>query len=282
MRQPPKWVANQALNMLTVNKRVLAVEDDLDMAVYTKWLEKLAAPTGTIVSSKVLLVSAGGKSPILRGLEWFRDERGNPSDVFGLVDRDEWDAATVAAKKRELPQLLVNGDRHCLESYFSEPGEIETALQSRDSGRYGPRLPTLRTRLESAVAEWVDHWSLWVTTNRTQGLLRAAEFPSCFHDQHPIPGEPIIRAKFHEWATLIEPLTCLERFSQERTSSLSEPTDLQFRSRVYAKDFFPIVVIQGGLQLIDRFSMRDWMINLAEWAPQVPADLVPILQPLLA
>jgi hypothetical protein len=136
--------------------------------------------------------------------------------------------------------------------------------------------------LESAVLEWVDHWSLRVTTNRTQGLMHAAEFPSCYHNHHPIPSDSTVQAKFEEWARVIEPPPLLHRFSQLRTSSRSEPPDRQFRGCVYAKDFFPIVVNPGGLQLLDRFTMDDWMINLAEWSPQVPADLVPILQPLLS
>jgi hypothetical protein len=168
MSQPPRW-ADQALKVLPAKKRVLAVEGKLDLGVYSKWLERLAAAMGTIVSSILVVLPADGKPSVLKGLEWLRDEGGNPTDVFGLVDRDEWDAATIATKRSELPQLLVNEDRHCLESYFSEPGEIEVALQLRDAVRNGPGLPGLRTRLESAVLEWVDHWSLWVTTNRTQG-----------------------------------------------------------------------------------------------------------------
>ena len=56
---PPNWVQNRALKILPQNKRVLAVEDDLDSAVYTVWLRKLAAAQGTIISNKLVVVSAG-------------------------------------------------------------------------------------------------------------------------------------------------------------------------------------------------------------------------------
>jgi hypothetical protein len=36
-----------------------------------------------------------------------------------------------------------------------------------------------------------------------------------------------------------------------------------------------------GLQAIHNKSPDDWMVDLAEWAPQVPLDLVSILEPLL-
>ena len=39
--------------------------------------------------SKVDLVSLGGKNEVLNALAWFRDRGGNPSNLFGLVDRDE-------------------------------------------------------------------------------------------------------------------------------------------------------------------------------------------------
>ena len=58
--------------------------------------------------------------------------------MYGLVDRDEWDVATVNAKVQALQQLLVNPDRHCLESYFAEPGEIAAALHHHNSAKYAP------------------------------------------------------------------------------------------------------------------------------------------------
>ena len=133
----------------------------------------------------------------------------------------------------------------------------------------------------AALAEWIDHWSLWVTTNRTDGRLRAADYPGCFHDQRPTPSDADILTKFEEWAGIIDPRPFLQRFQQERQLAQVAPMVRKFQSHVYAKDFYPVVVYQGGLQILEHLKKEDWMINLAEWSPTVPADVVPFLQPLL-
>ena len=77
--------------------------------------------------SKVDLISLGGKNEVLNTLAWFRDSEDNPADLFGLVDRDEWDGATIASQIQDLPQLRINPNRHSLESYFCDPREMRPA-----------------------------------------------------------------------------------------------------------------------------------------------------------
>lgn len=281
MMDPPKWVRDQALKILPQNKRVLAVEGDIDDKVYTAWLRKLAAARGTIFSNRVVLVTTTGKSAILRGLEWFRDHGGNPAEVHGLVDRDEWDAATIAAQAQALPGLLVNPNRHCLESYFTDPVEIASTLSHPDAAKYSSGLSAMTARVQSSLEEWVDHWSLWVTTNRASARLRAADFPGCFHNQRPIPDDGEVLSRFQAWAGIIDPTALLQQFGQERAESRRASETERFRSRVHASDFFSVVVFQGALQSLDGFSREDWMIQLADWLPAVPADIEPILAPLL-
>src|SRR5260221_10376434 len=114
MSAPPKPVPTvQGYLAAVPGKRILLVEGPNDKAIYSAWLKKLAHPN--LFSAKVVVEDVGGKPSVIKALEWFRDHGGNPARLFGLVDRDEWDAATIVARTAALPQLLVIPGRDSLE-----------------------------------------------------------------------------------------------------------------------------------------------------------------------
>ena len=131
---PPKPVPPGAkgCSELGQESAFLLVEGPNDKGVYETWLKKLAAPN--LFTTKVVVEAVGGKPAVIAALEWFRDHGGNPGRLFGLVDRDEWDAAAIAAHTAALPQLRVVAGRDCLESYFADPDELEPSLQAEDPG----------------------------------------------------------------------------------------------------------------------------------------------------
>jgi hypothetical protein len=257
------------------------VEGPDDKAVYSAWLKKLAVPT--LLSTKVVVEAVSGKNDVLKALEWFRDHGGNPGHLFGLVDRDEWDAATLAARTAALPQLRVTPDRDCLESYFSDPDELEPSLEAEDSA-YAPQLPAFRAHLQAALAARVDHWSLFMTTERLNERMKAAVFPSAFHADLPIPPDADIASRFQTWAGLVAHPQAFSEFVALRAQARVAGVGTQFRSHICAKRFFEEVVHPGpdGLQRFRKKSDTDWRLDLAEHVPTVPADIAAILQPLLA
>ncbi|HEV3255446.1 MAG TPA: hypothetical protein VG013_01075, partial [Gemmataceae bacterium] len=143
-----------------------------------------------------------GKRAVLTVLEWFRDHGGNPGHLFGLVDRDEWDVATIAAQAAALPQLRVVASRDCLESFFTDPDELEPSLQAEDPAYVG-QLPAFRAHLEAALPARVAHWALFMTTERLKERMKAALYPSAFHGAIPIPAEADIERQFQQWAALV-------------------------------------------------------------------------------
>jgi hypothetical protein len=262
-------------------KRILLVEGPDDKAVYEVWLKKLAAPS--LFTAKVVVEAVEGTRAVLAALEWFRDHGGNPGHLFGLVDRDEWDAATMVARAVDLPQLLVVAGRDCLESYFTDPDELEPSLRAEDPA-YAGQFPAFRTHLETALAARVAHWALFMTTERLKEQMNAAFYPGAFHATIPIPPDADIETRFQTWAGLVAHPSLFNAFTTLRARALAATATRRFRSHVCAKLFFDDVVYPApeGLQRFRAKSDKTWRIDLAEHAPAVPADVAAILQLLLA
>ena len=270
----------QGLMRREAGKRVLLVEGPNDKMVYEAWLAKLAAPSP--FTARIVVEAVESKRTVLATLEWFRDYGGNPPHLFGLVDRDNWDASTLAAQTAALPQLRAAADRDSLESYFADPDELEASLRVEDP-TYAAHLPAFRAHLAAALSIRVDHWSLFMTTERLKERMNAALYPGAFHATIPIPPDGDIQARFQAWEALVAHPSLFTEFDALRTLARTAPPGRRFRSHVCAKRFFEEVVYPApdGLQRFREKSDRAWRIDLAQNAPAVPADVAAILQPLL-
>jgi len=198
------------------------------------------------------------------------------------VDRDEWDAATIASQTAALPQLRVVPGRDCLESYFADPDELEPSLQAENAA-YAAQLPAFRTHLETALLARVAHWALFTTTERLKERMNAAIYPGAFHAAIPIPPDTDIQNRFQTWAGLVAHPQLFNEFDGLRTQALGRVPGTQFRSHVSAKLFFDDVVYPApaGLQRFGAKPDSTWRLDLAENAPAVPTEIAAILQPLL-
>ena len=281
MSTPPKPVpqVQKALGAWP-GKRILLVEGPNDKGVYETWLKKLATPN--FFTAKVIVEAVEGKRAVLAALEWFRDQGGNPDNLFGLVDRDEWEPDIVAAQTAALPQLRVVAERDCLESFFTDPDELEPSLKAEDPA-YAGQQSAFRAHLEAALLAWVGHWALFMTTERLKERMNPAIYPGAFHDAIPIPLDPEIQSRFQTWAGLIAHPQLFNEFDGLRAQALAAVPTMQFRSHVSAKRFFDDVVYPApeGLQRFRAKADSTWRLDLAENAPAVPADIATILRPLL-
>ncbi len=165
----------KALNA-SPGKRILLVEGQNDKLVYEAWLKKLAYPN--LYTNKIIIEEAGGKPAVLAVLVWFRDHGGNPGHLFGLVDRDEWDATSIATQTAALPQLRVVAGRDGLESYFADPDELEPSLQAENAA-YAGQLAAFRVHLKAALMERVCHWALFMTTEARQRTYERRDLSGC-------------------------------------------------------------------------------------------------------
>jgi len=273
MSQPSKSVQRVRSIRLASPKKTLILEAEPDRKVYEFWLGQLASGLPAALS-KVDLISLGGKNEVLNTLAWFRDSEDNPADLFGLVDRDEWDGATIASQIHDLPQLRINPNRHTLESYFCDPREIRPALESLMPGLNRGRLDSLVVEMRSALAHRVDHWCLFTVTERVKNRMNEAQYPGVFHDQYVLPSDREVRKRLRSWASIVKSTDIFEEFDGLRSASRLRPESEQFRSCVWAKPFYEQVVYASasGLQSLRGTSYSTWMIDLAT-NMSVPADL---------
>jgi hypothetical protein len=279
MSLPPKPIPEVQKVLGIGAHKILVVEGKIDFAVYAKWLAKLAYPAP--YSATLQLVEAGGKSAVITCLRWFADNGGEPR-VFGLVDRDEWDTAIVASLCAGLPQLRINPDRHAIESYFTDPQEIQPALLAIDAG-WGPQVSSFQTTVAASLADYIAHWALLTVTDRLKNRMNEIGYPGHFSTTIPVPPDADIQARFVQWSRTLDTDAAFQDFRNLRQAALGDPPLTQFRSRVWAKLFFERVIqpaLNGPPTTVLK-SADDWMIDLAENAPVVPADVVAILQPLL-
>lgn len=282
---PPPWVS-RAQTATSQKKKILAVEGKNDVAVYRAWIEKVLGQTW---ANLIQLENAENRPKLLSGLRWLNDNNDPAKDViFGLADRDEWDSTDVSAMIAKSPNLLVNQSRHSLESYFCDPDELESILLARDaaSGKqtFAGHLTELKNRMESKRHDFVRHWALGCVIQRANESIRNdAKYPTFFRDTCPLPSDHYILSKLTEWANLLEPNRLFSAFKALRDASLARPISEQFRECVEPKLFFGQVVLAGpgGLNSIRRQESSDWMIELARWSPDMPADLKTTLAPVI-
>ena len=273
MSQPSKSVQRVRSIRLASPKKTLILEAEPDRNVYEVWLGQLASGLPSALS-KVDLISLGGKNEVLNTLAWFRDSEDNPTDLLGLVDRDEWDGATIASQIQNLAQLRIDPNRHTLESYFCDPREIRPALESLMPGLNRGRLDSLVVEMRSALAHRVDHWCLFTVTERVKNRMNEAQYPGVFHDQYVLPSGREVRKRLRSWASIVKSIDIFEEFDGLRSASRLRPESEQFRSCVWAKPFYEQVVYASasGLQSLRGTSDSTWMIDLAT-NMSVPADL---------
>jgi hypothetical protein len=175
------------------------------------------------------------------------------------------------------PNLRVNPARHCLESYFCDPDEVEAALLAKDPARYGTSMAAFRSAVLAARPDWVDNGAMWVTAMRLQADMVSAGYTNYFNNVVPLPADAEIQARLATWSALADAATVWVTFDGLRQAARSAPPADQLRGCVHGKNFWSAVV-EPALQNLDR--QTDWLLKLAEWGP-VPADIDAILRPLL-
>jgi hypothetical protein len=138
-------------------------------------------------------------------------------------------------------------------------------------------------RPAAALADYVGHWALLTVTDRLKNRMNDVGYPGHFSTAVPVSPDADIQARFGQWSQTLDTNAAFHDFGNLRQAALADPPSTQLRSRVWAKLFFERVIqaMLNGSPTIRAKTAHDWVIDLAENAPTVPADIAAILQPLL-
>lgn len=198
------------------------------------------------------------------------------SGWLALVDRDEWSEADLAANQKALPNLLVL-PRYCLESYLSNPDELWLALPPSQQQKVDGGAESFRQAILSDLDSWRRHAAIWQVINPLWSGLRARGFKEVLLNPVPVASDEEIRAKLQDWSDFIDASRIWADVAATITRIQEIPLPDFLHRHLYAKKFFPLVVVPALNRLTVQQSEARHRNNLFEELP-LPADLHPVWQ----
>lgn len=259
------------ITQASAGRRLLLVEGDDDKRVVEQLLEAIS-PFWT---TKAHVAAAGDRGKVLDKLTANRD-------WFGLVDRDVWDDAQVAAEKAQLPNLEVTRG-WCIENHFCHPADVERAL-ALDQG-------TIQAEVDRVVDGWIRYGSIWWTLQRVREDI-AARLPS-LKLGHPVEAPcdldqdaRALRQGLQGYQALFGART-VDTLIEEIRARKSELDALPARDRIeqglHGKRFFREVIARALSRVRGPQNADDWRDKVAgQWQAQWPAYLKDFAQRLVA
>lgn len=197
-------------------------------------------------------------------------------DWLALVDRDEWSEAELAANQNALPNLLVL-PRFCLESYLSNPDELWLALPTSQQQKIDGGVDSFRQAILDDLENWRRHAAIWQVINPLWSGLRARGFKEVLLNPAPVANDDEIRAKLQDWSDFIDASRIWADVIAAITHMQQIPLPDFLHQHLYAKKFFPLVVVPALNRLTVQQSEARHRNNLFEELP-LPADLKPVWQ----
>lgn len=217
-------------------------------------------------SSQLLIEVAGKKYNVIEKLK-----QGN-SRIWGLIDHDALPVDTLAHYQQTYPQLLIL-PRWTIENYFIDPDELIQLLPPQASSIL------IRDEIERQKSEALKFGALWHVF--TEAGIFSEDFPNprglC---KIPMPSDAEIYNRLSRWNNQLNPDTTLKAYLEYQQSFLANPS-LNYAYHIHGKNFF-LQVVQPILNKITQKSEDDWKRELLKSVTDCPADLIPVLRPVVA
>ncbi len=242
------------------NKRVLVVEGVDDCDALSVFLNK-KFPSW---ERNWVLYPAGNKKQVLAVIEQI-------DTWIGLIDKDEWTATEIAQHSARLPNLAVL-PRFCLESYLVEPNELWAAFSPKQRDKFTGGVNQLSEEISATKESWLRHAALWHAINPLWGKLRGLGFKESVLDPKDVPNDDDLLNKLSSWHDTLDAQRTVQTINA-LISQFQQESDFQFYTqRLYAKDFFPLVVHATLNRFIGQEDEKTRRQNIFRHLP-VPADL---------
>ena len=131
------------------DKRAFLVEGATDEVAFRILLNRCIGDW----EQRWVLAIAGNKRQLLEILKL-------EPDWIGVVDRDEWDQATIDEKARTQPNVLVL-PRFCLENYLIHPAEVWEAIPPDRRSHVAGGANGFTQALQADLPKYLRHGVLW-------------------------------------------------------------------------------------------------------------------------
>lgn len=255
-----KAIKEQALG--ATGKQLLLLEGPDDVIAFRLLLDR-QSPTW---ESHWALAAAGSKKAA-------QEMAQKEPDWLVLVDRDENStAAQVAGALIAGGSNLVHLPRFCLESYLVDPTELWNALPAGQQARIAGGLGAFESALLANLADWRRHAALWHVINPKWSGLRARGFNTDVLDPQRVPDDEQLRQTLTSWSQFMQADTLFDEVQQRLSEMTGQPLQEFLHRRLYAKAFFPLVVVPVLNRFLGQASEADRRRQLFEHLPP-PADL---------
>jgi hypothetical protein len=258
--------------LLRPHQRGLVVEGKTDEQVIPKFFhagEK--AFRWQNWQNQVLIQQAGGVDLVLRELETPLAKAGR---IWGIIDRDWRSDSEITDLKIKYGNQLIVLPRIHIENYFIDPVELETLLSPHVA-----IFPLFRQAIESALDDWLK-----------QGAMARTLYESGVEDfcdrggykllRHvPVPDDNRIQAHLVEIHQQIEPTQLFTHYQIHLNDSRNSKKP--YHEGISGKLFFQQIVVNTLNKHYSLKNTEQWLDNLGDSLSDCPADLIPLLQPMV-
>lgn len=200
-------------------------------------------------------------------------------DWIGLVDRDEWDQATINQRTQSLPNLLAL-PRFCIENYLINPAEIWQAIPSKRQEIVDGGEAAFTQSILAELPYYLRHGVLWKVVTPLWSGLRALGFKDALAAEHSVStaqDDAEIRRILGEWDQLLDPERIFSEFQQQLSEVQQLSVAEQLALWVHGKTFWKNVVEPHMKRLFGQIPEKDMKKEIFSKLI-LPDDLQPLLE----
>jgi hypothetical protein len=214
---------------------------------------------------------------IMGGIKSLLDTLEKQASYFGLIDRDWRSESEISALETKFAGRLAILPRVMIDNYFIWPQEL--ALYLRDKGLTETRL---NQEIRPYLYDWIQHGALSQTIHERGGhdFCRGTDGYPRVLLRSPVNSAEI-RQYLEDFQHQLDPENVLNQ-TQNRSHQWQQLSDYeQYALCLDGKAFFNQVILKTLNTTLGQSNDKTWLRRLLLSTPDCPADLIPILAPLV-
>jgi hypothetical protein len=239
-----------------LNRRALIVEGVDDKNAFMAFMNMRKFNDGW--ESRWVIAEAGSKRNVQEAIAIKKD-------WMGVVDRDDWTQHEVNSALSKYPNLFVL-PRFCIESYLIDPDELWEAIPENHRKTLG-NVNTLKNRLNQSLHAWIRHAAMWHTVNPLWRKLRELGFVSGALEVPSVSDDKKTVETIKSWSEVLDEKSTLAEFNRMLSILQNTPSAELFSRWIYAKKFYPAVVLPALNKLLGQKAAKDLRLELFSALP---------------